>query len=191
MAAAIRDARESDIGRIAEIYADAVNHGTATYELEAPDEAEMLARFRTLKASHYPYIVLEEEDGQITGYAYAGPFRARPAYRFIVEDSIYIAPEAKGRGAGRALLGSLIDACRRDGYRQFVAVIGDGRPDSPSVRLHEALGLRHVGRLEGSGFKQGRWLDTAFMQLELNGGNSSPPDPVSMPERIFQSNRRG
>lgn len=189
MAGMIRDARESDIKRITEIYSDAVNYGTATYELEAPDAAEMLARFRTLKASDYPYLVLEE-DGRVAGYAYAGPFRARPAYRFIVEDSIYIAPEAKGRGVGRTLLGALIERCRVDGYRQFVAVIGDGGPDSPSVKVHEAVGLRHCGALQGSGYKHGRWLDTAFMQMELNGGNTVPPDAGSVPEKRFQANRR-
>lgn len=186
MAGTIRAARDSDFGRITAIYADAVDNGAATYELApAPDLAEMLRRFETLRASGYPYIVYEE-DGQVAGYAYAGPFRARPAYRFIVEDSIYIAPEAKGRGIGRKLLGALIDICRADGYRQFVAVIGDGTPESPSVRLHEALGLRHCGSLQGSGYKHGRWLDTAFMQLELNGGNSTAPDPESVPERVYR-----
>lgn len=185
MAGTIRNAGEGDIARITEIYADAVDHGTATYELKAPDEAEMLTRFRTLKASAYPYIVYEE-DGDIAGYAYAGPFRARPAYRFIVEDSIYIAPEAKGRGIGRKLLTALIEACRADGYRQFVAVIGDGSPASPSVRLHEAVGMRHCGQLVGSGYKHGRWLDTTFMQLELNGGNGTQPDPESVPEKMFR-----
>lgn len=185
MAGNIRDAVEGDIERIADIYADAVNSGFATYELEAPDAVEMLARYRTLKASAYPFLVYED-DGQVLGYAYAGPFRARPAYRFIVEDSIYIAPEAKGRGVGRQLLQALIDVCRKDGYRQFVAVIGDGTPHSPSVKLHQALGLRLTGMLEGSGYKHGRWLDTAFMQLELNGGKSVPPDAGSVPERIYR-----
>lgn len=185
MAGMIRAATEGDIDRITEIYADAVKTGFATYELEAPDGTEMLARYRSLKASSYPYLVYEE-DGEVLGYAYAGPFRARPAYRFIVEDSIYIHPKAKGRGVGRTLLQALIDVCREDGYRQFVAVIGDGVPDSPSVKLHAALGLRLTGVLEGSGYKLGRWLDTAFMQLELNGGNGTPPDPKSVPERVYR-----
>lgn len=189
MVGVIREAAEGDIGRITEIYADAVNSGFATYELEAPDLAEMLARFRSLTASSYPYLVYEDE-GQVIGYAYAGPFRARPAYRFIVEDSIYIAPEAKGRGIGRQLLAALIDVCRRDGYRQFVAVIGDGTPDSPSVRLHKALGLQLTGMLKGSGYKLGRWLDTAFMQLELNGGNTVPPDAGSVPEQIYRRDNK-
>jgi L-amino acid N-acyltransferase YncA len=145
----------------------------------------MAERFATLKAADYPYLVAETEAG-ILGYAYAGPFRARPAYRFIVEDSIYIAPEAKGRGLGAQLLERLIAESRSRGFRQIVAVIGDGSPESASVRLHERLGFRHSGRLEGSGYKHGRWLDTVFMQLALNGGASMPPDPSSLPERQFR-----
>jgi L-amino acid N-acyltransferase YncA len=181
----IRDAVEADLDRITEIYADAVVHGTATYELESPGRDEMGARFAALKAADYPYIVAEDETG-IAGYAYAGPFRARPAYRFIVEDSIYIAPEAKGRGLGRALLERLIGESRRRGFRQIVAVIGDGSPTSPSVCLHERLGFHHAGVLAGSGYKHGRWLDTVFMQLSMNGGNATGPDPASLPERQFR-----
>ena len=181
----LRAARESDLPAITEIYADAVNHGTASYELEPPTLAEMQSRFRALAEGGYPYIVAEV-DGAVAGYAYAGPFRPRPAYRFIVEDSVYVAPSAKGRGVGRALMQRLIEGTRRLGFRQIIAVIGDGRADSASVRLHEALGFRHSGRLEGSGYKHGRWLDTAFMQLSLNGGADLPPDPDSLPERRFR-----
>ena len=134
----------------------------------------------------FPYLVAED-DGAIAGYAYAGPFRPRPAYRFIVEDSVYVAPQAKGRGIGRALMQRLIGEAQSLGFRQIIAVIGDGRPDSASVRLHEALGFRHSGRLEGSGYKHGRWLDTVFMQLSLNGGTASDPDPASLPERRFRA----
>jgi L-amino acid N-acyltransferase YncA len=184
----IRTATEADVARITEIYRDAVVHGAATYELEPPTQDEMLARFRNLMEQRYPYIVGESE-GVVVGYAYAGPFRARPAYRFIVEDSIYIAPEAKGRGVGKSLLNALIERCRADGYRQFVAVIGDGGPQSPSVRLHEAVGMTHCGVLTGSGYKHERWLDTTFMQLALNGGNELPPDPDSVPETVFNASR--
>ena len=128
--------------------------------------------FRRCVDGGFPYIVAEI-DGRVAGYAYAGPFRPRPAYRFVVEDSVYIAPDAKGRGLGRALLQRLIEEATRLGFRQMIAVIGDGRPDSASVRLHEALGFRHCGRLEGSGFKHGRWLDTVFMQLAMNGGDAA------------------
>ena len=183
----IRDAISVDLDRITEIYADAVRYGTASYELEPPSRAEMAARFDSLKAGGFPYLAAADEAGQVLGYAYAGAFRPRPAYRFIVEDSVYVAPEAKGRGVGRLLMERLIEAVRALGFRQIVAVIGDGRADSASVRLHERLGFVHCGRLAGSGYKHGRWLDTAFMQLELNGGASLPPDPDSWPERQFNS----
>lgn len=179
----IRPAQAADLPSVTAIYADAVLNGTATYELEPPTPAEMEARFAALERDAYPFLVAES--GEVIGYAYAGPFRTRPAYRFTVEDSIYVAPHAKGRGIGRALLQALIEACEKLGFRQFVAVIGDGHAESPSVILHEKLGFRHTGRLIGSGFKHGRWLDTVFMQMELNGGAASPPDPDSMPERVF------
>jgi phosphinothricin acetyltransferase len=181
----VREASEADLDRITEIYADAVTHGTATYELEPPSRAEMGERYAALKAVDYPFLVAETETG-IAGYAYAGPFRARPAYRFIVEDSIYLAPKAKGRGVGKRLLVQLIADSRSRGFRQIVAVIGDGSPESPSVRLHQSLGFHHSGMLQGSGYKHGRWLDTVFMQLALNGGAATPPDPASLPERRFR-----
>jgi phosphinothricin acetyltransferase len=182
----IRKATSGDLPTITKIYADAVDNGTATYELEAPSHAEMTTRYESLMASEYPYLVAEE-DGVVLGYAYAGPFRARPAYRFIVEDSIYLAPQSKGKGVGTALILALIEACRADGYRQLVAVIGDGHAESPSVKLHEKTGFRHCGVLMGSGYKHGRWLDTVFMQLELNGGKHVDPDPRSVPERIYRA----
>ncbi|MCG8271709.1 N-acetyltransferase family protein [Aquamicrobium sp. NLF2-7] len=182
----IRTATPDDLASITEIYRDAVLNGTATYELEPPSLEEMQGRFEALRASGYPFLVATDDNGTVLGYAYAGPFRARPAYRFIVEDSIYISPEAKGRGLGTALMRELIEEVRELGFRQFVAVIGDGTPDSPSVRLHEKLGFRHTGKLEGSGYKHGRWLDTAFMQLEMNGGAKQPPDPDSWPEKALK-----
>ena len=181
----IRAALESDLDRITEIYADAVTHGTASYELEPPSRAEMGVRFDSLTGGGFPYLVAEK-DGGLLGYAYAGAFRPRPAYRFIVEDSVYVAPDAKGQGVGLLLMRALIEACRVAGFRQIIAVIGDGHAGSASVRLHEKLGFRHSGRLEGSGYKHGRWLDTVFMQLSLNGGATAPPDPDSLPERKFR-----
>lgn len=181
----IRNAHEDDLPAITEIYADAVRHGTASYELDPPPLTEMRKRFQALAAGGFPYLVAEL-DGIVAGYAYAGPFRPRPAYRFVVEDSVYVAPDAKGLGIGRALISRLVEESRRLGFRQMIAVIGDGRPDSPSVKLHEALGFRHSGRLEGSGFKHGRWLDTVFMQLAMNGGATAAPDPDSLPERSFR-----
>jgi L-amino acid N-acyltransferase YncA len=186
MGISLRSAVESDLDRITEIYADAVEHGTASYELDPPTRSEMGARFAALRSSGYPYIVAEA-DGEIVGYAYASAFRPRPAYRFIAEDSIYVAPDAKGGGIGRALLEQLIAETRALGFRQIIAVIGDGRLDSPSVKLHERVGFRHSGKLEGSGYKHGRWLDTVFMQLTMNGGSGTEPDPDSLPERRFQA----
>lgn len=186
MSMTIRHALPDDLDRITQIYADAVLNGTASYELEVPTRTEMGERFEALMDGGYPYLVAER-GGVILGYAYAGPFRARPAYRFIVEDSIYIAPEAKGAGIGKALMQTLIDESTALGFRQIIAVIGDGHADSASVRLHERLGFHHSGRMEGSGYKHGRWLDTVFMQLALNGGATLPPDPGSMPERRFRA----
>src|SRR3569832_2160848 len=184
-AIAIRAATAADLDRITDIYADAVEHGTASYELEPPSRAEMGNRFDSLAAGGFPYLVAEK-DGVVLGYAYAGPFRPRPAYRFVIEDSVYVAPEAKGQGVGSLLMRALVGAARAAGFRQIIAVIGDGHADSASVRLHEKLGFRHSGRLEGAGYKHGRWLDTVFMQLSLNGGASVPPDPDSLPERKFR-----
>jgi L-amino acid N-acyltransferase YncA len=183
--ATLRPATRADLPAITEIYVHAVTDGTASYELTPPTLAEMTERFEALEKGGYPYLVAEEE-GRILGYAYAGPFRTRPAYRFILEDSIYLAPDVQGRGIGRLLLAGLIEQATAAGFRQMIAVIGDGRPDSASVKLHEKMGFRHSGKLEGSGYKHGRWLDTVFMQLAMNGGNSLPPAPDSLPERRFR-----
>jgi phosphinothricin acetyltransferase len=180
-------AEVADLDRIAAIYADAVINGTASYELEPPSVGEMQARFQALDAGGFPYLVARDAQGTVQGYAYAGPFRPRPAYRFIVEDSVYVAPQAKGYGIGTTLMLRLIEAAQALGFRQMVAVIGDGHAQSASVRLHEKLGFRHSGRLEGSGYKHGRWLDTVFMQLAMNGGVTLPPDPASLPERKFRA----
>lgn len=181
----IRAAGAADIEAIADIYADAVVNGTASYELEPPSAGEMAARHEALLAQGLPYLVAEA-DGIVAGYAYAGLFRPRPAYRFTLEDSVYLAPGAQGRGIGRRLLAALIGEAERLGYRQMVAVIGDGARQQASIRLHEALGFAHAGTIAGTGYKHGRWLDTIFMQLALNGGTSSPPDPRSWPERQFR-----
>jgi phosphinothricin acetyltransferase len=181
----IRDATPADLPDITAIYAHAVEHGTASYELEPPSLAEMTQRFEALRSGGFPYIAAQDGEA-LLGYAYAGAFRPRPAYRFVVEDSIYIDPKAQGRGVGRLLLAELIVRATALGFRQMIAVIGDGRPDSASVRLHERLGFSHSGRLVGSGYKHGRWLDTAFMQLAMNGGTSLPPDAASLPERRFR-----
>lgn len=181
----LRPATEADLDQITVIYADAVTNGTSSYELAPPSRAEMGERFGALAKGGFPYVVAEEAS-RILGYAYAGAFRPRPAYRFVVEDSVYVAPNAKGFGVGTALLKRLIEEATAQGYRQMIAVIGDGRADSASVRLHARLGFAETGKLIGTGFKHGRWLDTAFMQLAMNGGKETPPDPASVPERRYQ-----
>jgi L-amino acid N-acyltransferase YncA len=171
----IRDAREADIPAIAAIYADAVLTGTASYEIEPPDEAEMARRWRALAEAGFPYLVAEAE-GRLLGYAYAGPFRTRPAYRWFVEDTVYVARDAQRRGVGRSLLARLVAMCEERGFRQMVAVIGDGERQVASVGLHAALGFSTVGVLEGTGFKFGRWLDTLLMQRPLGPGNTTLPE---------------
>jgi L-amino acid N-acyltransferase YncA len=169
----IRPAAAADIPAITRIYAHAVRHGTASFELEPPDEAEMARRQRALLDGGYPYLAAEI-DGAFAGYAYAGPYRARPAYRFSVENSIYIAPEMHRRGIGRVLLDRLITECEARGYRLMIAVIGDSA-QTPSIELHHAAGFTLVGAFEGVGYKFDRWLDTVLMQRPLGKGRAAPP----------------
>lgn len=172
---AIREATAADIPAIAAIYAHAVLHGTASWELEPPDEAEMARRFEAVRAAGYPYLVAERA-GRVLGYAYAGAYRPRPAYRATVENSIYIAPDAQGLGVGRALLDALMRDCAARGFRQMIAVIGDGTGASlGSRRLHERAGFRLIGVAEKVGFKHGRWLDQMLMQKELGEADRTPP----------------
>lgn len=185
----IRPASEADLAEITRIYAHAVLNGTASYEYDAPQLTEMTGRFEALKAGGAPYLAAEA-DGAVLGYAYAGPFRTRPAYRFVVEDSIYIAPEAQGRGVGRLLLQQLIRECIGLGFRQMIAVIGDGGVNLASVQLHAAQGFTECGRIAGSGYKFGRWCDTVLMQLAMNGGADTAPDLNSLAERNFLAARR-
>jgi len=169
----IRSAEPRDIAAITRIYAHAVEHGTASFELEPPDEAEITRRYKTLREGRFPFIVAEI-DGAVAGYAYAGPYRARPAYRFTVEDSIYIDPAMQRRGVGRALLERLLIEAEKEGFRQMIAVIGDSN-QTPSIALHEALGFRMVGTFEAVGYKFGRWLDSVMMQKALGKGATMIP----------------
>src|SRR5688500_6240166 len=169
----VRPATPADIPAITRIYAHAVRHGTASFELEPPEEAEMTRRQRALLDGGYPYLVAEI-DGSVAGYAYAGPYRTRPAYRFSVENSIYVAPEAHRRGIGRVLLDALIAQCELRGYRLMIAVIGDSA-QAPSIALHRAAGFKMVGAFEGVGYKFDRWLDSVLMQRPLGKGSSAPP----------------
>jgi phosphinothricin acetyltransferase len=169
----IRPAQPADIPAITRIYADAVEHGTASFELSPPDEAEMTARMRHVLDGEFPYLAAEI-DGKFAGYAYAALYRTRPAYRFTVEDSVYVAPDMHGRGIGRALLSALIEASTTRGFRQMIAIIGDSA-QTASIALHAALGFAPIGTFPNIGFKFGRWLDTVLMQRPLGPGSTTPP----------------
>jgi L-amino acid N-acyltransferase YncA len=164
----IRAAAAADIAAITAIYAHAVRYGTATFEIEPPNEAEMAQRLAALVAGGFPYLVAECS-GQIRGYAYAGRHHTREAYRYTLEDSIYVAREFHGRGIGRALIDRLLAEAARRGFRQMVAVIGDA-DNAASIALHRTAGFRTVGTFEAVGYKFGRWIDTVMMQRALEIG---------------------
>ena len=169
----VRPATPRDIPAITEIYGQAVREGTASFEIEIPDAVEMMQRYERLMAARYPYLV-SELDGAILGYAYAGLYRARPAYRWTVEDSVYVDVSAQRRGVGRALLGRLIADSEARGFRQMIAVIGDSA-QTASIELHRAAGFRMVGTFESVGHKFGRWLDSVMMQRALGPGAMTQP----------------
>ena len=171
-AVVIRPSRADDLDAVTAIYAWNVEHGTGTFEIEAPDRAEMERRRSEVLAKGLPWIVLEST-GQIAGYAYANPFRPRPAYRFCVEDSVYLAPEAIGRGFGRLLLAELLARCEAAGARQMLAVIGDSA-NAGSIGVHRALGFAPVGTMKAAGWTFDRWLDVVVMQKSLGLGASAP-----------------
>jgi L-amino acid N-acyltransferase YncA len=175
MSPMIRDSRETDLPAIAAIYGPAVRQGTASFEIEPPDIAEMARRRDAILAGGYPYLVAEI-DGSVVGYAYASAYRTRPAYRFTVENSVYIAPDRQGRGVGSALLPVLVRRCEEAGFRLMVAVIGD-TANAPSIRLHAACGFSHAGVLPGIGWKHDRWLDSVLMTRPLGAGTTAPPPP--------------
>ena len=170
----IRPVGPADLPQIQAIYAHHVATGYASFEEEPPDLAEMTKRCEALLARGLPYLVAAEPDGKILGYAYAGPFRPRRAYRFSVENSIYTRPDSAGKGIGRALLTELIKAASAWGARQMIAVIGDSG-NAGSIGLHKALGFQPIGVIRSVGFKHGRWLDSVLMQLPLGDGDASPP----------------
>ncbi|MFO1080982.1 MAG: N-acetyltransferase family protein [Reyranellaceae bacterium] len=169
----VRASTEADVARCAEIYAHHVLHGTASFEVDPPDLAEMGRRRAAVLDLGLPHLVAERA-GRVVGYAYAGNWRPRPAYRFSVEDSIYIDKDAVGQGVGKALLPALIEQCTVAGKRQMVAVIGDSA-QHPSIRLHSSCGFEMVGTLRNIGFKFGRWLDSVLMQRALGAGDGQPP----------------
>jgi L-amino acid N-acyltransferase YncA len=169
----IRPAIEADLPFVTEIYAHAVLHGTATFELTPPDLAEMTRRYRVLMDGTFPYLVAVL-DGIVVGYAYAGAYRPRPAYRFTVENSIYLDPAIHRRGIGMKLMRRLIDDCETRGYRQMIAVIGDSA-NAGSIGMHRACGFQMIGTHPNVGLKFGRWLDTVMMQLALGEGATTTP----------------
>jgi L-amino acid N-acyltransferase YncA len=179
----IRDARTADLATITEIYSDSVLTGTASYEITPPDFAEMTTRHAGIVERGYPFIVAEADDGRLLGYAYASAFRTRPAYRWLVEDSIYLARQAQGKGIGRALLKELLTRCEVLGFRQMVAVIGGASP--ASIAVHKSLGFEMTGTLKGTGFKHGKWLDTALMQIALGEGKETEPNVSAYPGSLF------
>jgi L-amino acid N-acyltransferase YncA len=169
----VRDSRDDDAPAIAEIYAHWVRHGTASFELTAPDAAEMARRRQAVLAAGHAYLVAELDEG-IAGYCYASAFRPRPAYADTVEDTVYVAAWAHRRGVGRALLAALIQRCEAAGRRQMVGVIGDSASRG-SIGLHEAMGFRRVGLLSDVGYKHGAWRDVVLMQRRLGIGAEAPP----------------
>lgn len=169
----IRPASPADIPAITAIYRPAVVHGTASFELEPPDEAEMRRRFAAITADGFPYIVAER-DGHVVGYAYVSHYRTRPAYRFSVENSVYVSGEAQGSGIGRALLDELVVRATACGFRQMIAVIGDSMQIA-SIALHRSAGFTFCGTIHSVGYKFGRWLDSVIMQRGLGAGDTEPP----------------
>lgn len=169
----LRDANEDDMPVVLGIYAHHVIHGSASFELEPPTVEQMRQRRADVCAYGLPYLVAEH-DGQVVGYGYATLYRPRPAYRFTVEDSVYVREDMSGLGIGQALLSRVIERCIEGGRRQMVAIIGNSE-NLASIRLHERQGFRKVGVFESVGFKHGRWLDTVIMQRELGEGAGSAP----------------
>jgi L-amino acid N-acyltransferase YncA len=169
----IRPVRPADMRDITKIYSQAVEHGTASFEIEPPSEAEMSTRRKMLLDGGFPYLVADA-GGVVAGYAYAGPYRPRIAYRYTVEDSVYVHPRAARHGLGRKLLAELIAEAQARGFRQMVAVIGDSA-QLPSIQLHKALGFSQIGTLANIGYKHGRWLDSVLMQRALGDGATTLP----------------
>lgn len=170
----VRDGREADLAQVQAIYAHNVLTGIGSFEEQPPDLAEIAKRFHGIVDIGLPYLVAEL-DGRVVGYAYAGLFRPRPAYRHTVENSVYVAEGMGGRGIGRALLSALVVRCTALGKRQMVAVIGGGYDNAGSARLHAALGFKEAALLRSVGWKFDRWRDVLMMQLALGPGDNQAP----------------
>lgn len=172
----VRPSAEIDVPVITGIYAHYVAHGSASFETVSPDAAEMARRRQDVLRHGLPYLVAEV-DATVIGYAYVVPYRSRAAYRFTVEDSVYVHRDHVGKGVGRSLLAALVEACEKTSCRQMVAVIG-GKHNTASIRLHQGFGFQQVGVLKSVGFKFGAWVDTVLMQLRLGAGDSRLPDEI-------------
>ena len=170
----VRELTQADLACATAIYSESVLNGTGTFELDVPTLDQMKARF-DLPASLGLPVLVAEIDGQVAGYAYAGPYRLRAAYRYLVEDSIYVGAEYRGRGVGKALLDALLEACEALGMRQMVAVIGDS-DNAGSIALHAAAGFEPAGLFKAAGWKFDDWRDVVFMQKALGAGQTSAPD---------------
>ena len=174
----IRDVQAQDLPRVQAIYAHHVLNGLASFEEIAPDLAEVRRRYEAILTGGFPYIIAETDapnsPANLAGYAHAGPYRTRPAYRYSIENSVYIAPECIGQGVGRALLSELIVRCTALGYRQMIAIIGDSG-HSASIGLHRSLGFAGAGIIQSVGFKFGRWVDSVIMQRPLGRGDGDLP----------------
>ena len=177
----IRPSSPADLPAITAIYAHHVVHGTGSFELEAPNLDEMSRRRADVLAKGLPHLVASR-GVEVLGFAYAGAFRPRPAFRFMAEDSVYIHADHAGQGLGRALLAELLRHCEALGIRQMLAVIGDSA-NAGSIGLHRSLGFEHTGILKASGWKHGSWLDTVFMQKALGAGDSNPASELTPPNR--------
>jgi len=169
----LRESREDDIAFLTGIYEYYVRQSSASFEIDPPDAHEMSRRRKTILDAGLPYLVAEV-DGEVAGYAYATLYRPRAAYRYTVEDSIYVRADCAGRGLGRRLLSEIIARCEHAGYRQMIAVIG-GSDNAASIGLHAALGFEHAGLLRSAGFKFGCWTDSVLMQRSLGPGDSTLP----------------
>jgi phosphinothricin acetyltransferase len=170
----IRDCSEADIAAITAIYGHYVRTSLATFDEIVPSEADMALRRADLRAAALPFLTAADSHGTVLGFAYAGYYRPRAAYRFTLEDSIYVDAELTRRGIGRALLSRLIEQCAAAGFRQLVAVIGDSA-NGASIGLHESVGFARVGLMPAVGFKLGRWVDSVMMQRPLGNGSATPP----------------
>jgi L-amino acid N-acyltransferase YncA len=170
----VRDALATDMAQVQSIYSFYVTRTAASFEEEPPSIEEMERRRRDLVERGMPFLVAEER-GEVLGYTYAGPWRQRTAYRYTVEDSIYVAPFVTGRGIGRTLLAGLIERCTAQGFRRMIAVIGDSA-NQASIALHRDQGFRQEGVLRGVGLKFGRWVDVVMMHRVLGGDDRLLPD---------------